>query len=56
MSATKDGDSGTGAGRDGDQAAVSRFVERFAAEMTEAGMQRMASASSPRCSPPTRAR
>ncbi|MFJ3702769.1 MULTISPECIES: GbsR/MarR family transcriptional regulator [unclassified Streptomyces] len=29
-----------GAGRDED--AVSRFVERFAAEMTEAGMQRMA--------------
>ncbi|MFC9943022.1 GbsR/MarR family transcriptional regulator [Streptomyces pratensis] len=31
---------GAGAGRDED--AVSRFVERFAAEMTEAGMQRMA--------------
>ncbi len=31
----------TAAGRDED--AVSRFVERFAAEMTEAGMQRMAS-------------
>jgi DNA-binding transcriptional regulator GbsR (MarR family) len=43
MSATKDGDSDTGAGRDGDEAAVSRFVERFAAEMAEAGMQRMAS-------------
>ncbi|MFE3517731.1 GbsR/MarR family transcriptional regulator [Streptomyces sp. NPDC059166] len=34
-------DSGPVAGRDED--AVSRFVERFAAEMTEAGMQRMAS-------------
>ncbi|MFE4211596.1 GbsR/MarR family transcriptional regulator [Streptomyces sp. NPDC056844] len=31
---------GEGAGRD--EEAVSRFVERFAAEMTEAGMQRMA--------------
>ncbi|MFJ8863548.1 GbsR/MarR family transcriptional regulator [Streptomyces sp. NPDC102451] len=34
------GSAGEGAGRDED--AVSRFVERFAAEMTEAGMQRMA--------------
>lgn len=35
------GTAGDGAERDED--AVSRFVERFAAEMTEAGMQRMAS-------------
>ncbi|MEU2680025.1 MarR family transcriptional regulator [Streptomyces sp. NPDC007107] len=34
------GRTGEGAGRD--EEAVSRFVERFAAEMTEAGMQRMA--------------
>ncbi|MFF5448995.1 GbsR/MarR family transcriptional regulator [Streptomyces sp. NPDC012888] len=32
--------SDTGAGRNGE--AVSRFVERFAAQLTEAGMQRMA--------------
>lgn len=35
------GRTGEDAGRD--EAAVARFVERFAAEMTEAGMQRMAS-------------
>ncbi|WP_329118847.1 GbsR/MarR family transcriptional regulator [Streptomyces sp. NBC_01353] len=33
----------TGAGGDGNDEAVSRFVERFAAELTEAGMQRMSS-------------
>ncbi len=38
---TSSSDQGNGQG--GDQEAVSRFVERFAAEMTEAGMQRMAS-------------
>ena len=32
-----------GEGAERDEEAVSRFVERFAAEMTEAGMQRMAS-------------
>ncbi|MDV9191128.1 MarR family transcriptional regulator [Streptomyces sp. SR27] len=36
------GTGGTGAAT-GEDAAVSRFVERFAAELTEAGMQRMAS-------------
>ncbi|MFJ9807649.1 GbsR/MarR family transcriptional regulator [Streptomyces sp. NPDC101158] len=34
---------GEGSGGDGTDEAVSRFVERFAAEMTAAGMQRMAS-------------
>ncbi|MCX5398588.1 GbsR/MarR family transcriptional regulator [Streptomyces sp. NBC_00102] len=42
-----EGTGGTGArgdqARDGEAEAVSRFVERFAADMTEAGMQRMAS-------------
>ncbi|MFB8039092.1 GbsR/MarR family transcriptional regulator [Streptomyces sp. NPDC056004] len=40
---TESGETGqsTGSGRDAE--AVSRFVERFASEMTEAGMQRMAS-------------
>ncbi|MFE5483699.1 GbsR/MarR family transcriptional regulator [Streptomyces sp. NPDC056527] len=33
----------TGAGGAGNDEGVSRFVERFAAELTEAGMQRMAS-------------
>ncbi|MFD9246035.1 GbsR/MarR family transcriptional regulator [Streptomyces sp. NPDC059556] len=32
----------TEASRDGNEEGVSRFVERFAAELTEAGMQRMA--------------
>ncbi|MEU3480273.1 GbsR/MarR family transcriptional regulator [Streptomyces sp. NPDC033754] len=32
----------TEAGKDGNEEGVSRFVERFAAELTEAGMQRMA--------------
>ncbi|RPK39871.1 MarR family transcriptional regulator [Streptomyces sp. ADI93-02] len=36
------GRTGEGAGAGRDEEAVSRFVERFAAEMTEAGMQRMA--------------
>ncbi|MDX3328334.1 MULTISPECIES: MarR family transcriptional regulator [Streptomyces] len=36
------GRTGAGAGAGRDEEAVSRFVERFAAEMTEAGMQRMA--------------
>ncbi|MFF5975229.1 GbsR/MarR family transcriptional regulator [Streptomyces sp. NPDC012769] len=39
---TNDEDGGNGSGK-GDDEAVSRFVERFAAEMTAAGMQRMAS-------------
>lgn len=36
------GTTGQSAGGGRDEDAVSRFVERFAAEMTEAGMQRMA--------------
>ncbi|MER6094366.1 MarR family transcriptional regulator [Streptomyces sp. NPDC001728] len=44
---TTGGSAGAGAGgtgaATGEDAAVSRFVERFAAELTEAGMQRMAS-------------
>ncbi|MFJ8641190.1 MULTISPECIES: GbsR/MarR family transcriptional regulator [unclassified Streptomyces] len=40
--AGESGRTGEGAGAGRDEEAVSRFVERFAAEMTEAGMQRMA--------------
>ncbi|MFE3069238.1 GbsR/MarR family transcriptional regulator [Streptomyces sp. NPDC059247] len=36
------GSTGTGGTVPADERAVSRFVERFAAELTEAGMQRMA--------------
>lgn len=37
------GSGGSGGGVSGDAEARSRFVERFASELTEAGMQRMAS-------------
>ncbi|MGA5193484.1 GbsR/MarR family transcriptional regulator [Streptomyces exfoliatus] len=40
---TPEGTTGRAQGAEGAQDAASRFVERFAAEMTEAGMQRMAS-------------